>query len=244
MKKYCALLLAFLLLCLPLSAWAEGDQTPPPPPPEPEYEPLPEEYLPLYQRALGTWFADYAGLEMKLTLSEDGAYALLIPGAPEQAGTWAEKDGQLLLDGDEENAVLVLDEALRLDALGLLFTREKPETYVPGDLLSDVKEGSFDGYWKAQFMAVGDGVILAQAMDEDAKLYIEGRKAALGGKRFGSVIRDFAFENGTLTLKEGDATVTLALQSDGFLRLTVDGNEPATVYLMAAPVPDRPAGTP
>ena len=112
------------------------------------------------------------------------------------------------------------------------------------DLLSDAKEGSFNGYWKAQYVAVGDGTILAEALGEDAKLYIDGLKAALGGQRFGNVIRDFTLENGTLTLTEGDMTLTLALQSDGFLRLTIAGNDPVTIYLMAFPVPDRPAENP
>ena len=102
MKKTCALLLAFLLLCLPLSARAEGDQTPPPPPPEPEYEPLPAEYLPLSERALGDWYAELSGLAIQLTLAEDGAYALLVPGSEPLAGVWAEEDGRLILDGEAE----------------------------------------------------------------------------------------------------------------------------------------------
>ncbi len=125
MKKLLMILLAaLLLLCLPISVWAEGDQTPPPPPPEPEYEPLPAEYLPLAQRALGDWYAELSGLAIQLTLGEDGAYTLLIPGSEPLAGVWAEKDGQLILDGDEESPLLVLDDVLRFDALGLLFTRE------------------------------------------------------------------------------------------------------------------------
>ena len=226
MKKWILLLLALMLLLTPLAAWAEGgDETPPPLPPEPEYEPLPDEYKSLTERVIGDWFADEAGLILTLTLSEA-------------------RDGQLFLDGGEEAAITPVNGVLRFDALGLLFAREKPEGYVPGDLLSDVKEGSFDGYWKAQFVALGEGTVLAQAVDEDAKLYIDGLKAALGGQRFGSVIRDLTLENGTLTLKEGDVTVTLALQNDGFLRMTLDGKEPATIYLMGLPVPERPADTP
>ena len=245
MKKTFALLLALMLLLTPLAAWAEGgDETPPPLPPEPEYEPLPDEYKSLAERVIGDWFADEMGLLISLTLSEDGAYVLSVPGAEPQKGQWEARDGQLFLDGGEEAAITPVNGVLRFDALGLLFAREKPEGYVPGDLLSDVKEGSFDGYWKAQFVALGEGTVLAQAVDEDAKLYIDGLKAALGGQRFGSVIRDLTLENGTLTLKEGDVTVTLALQNDGFLRMTLDGKEPATIYLMGFPVPERPADTP
>ena len=228
MKKWILLLLALMLLLTPLAAWAEGgDETPPPLPPEPEYEPLPDEYKSLTERVIGDWADVLSGL-----------------GAEPQKGQWEARDGQLFLDGGEEAAITPVNGVLRFDALGMLFTREKPEGYVPGDLLSDVKEGSFDGYWKAQFVALGEGTVLAQAVDEDAKLYIDGLKAALGGQRFGSVIRDLTLENGTLTLKEGDVTVTLALQNDGFLRMTLDGKEPATIYLMGLPVPERPADTP
>ncbi len=210
-----------------------AEPTRPPKPEEPAYEPLPEEYLPLSQRVLGDWFADQAGLMITLSLREDG-YTLSAPGADPQAGQWEEQNGMILLDGDQEGGLLVLDNALRMDALGLLFTREQPLTYVPADLIADAPEGAFDGLWRAQFVAVGSGetagTMLAEAAEEDAFVYIEGTNVALGGRRFGNVIRVFTPDGGGLTLPEEG--VTLGLQQDGFLRLTLDD---ATIYLMAAP---------
>ena len=210
-----------------------AEPTRPPKPEEPAYEPLPEEYLPLSQRVLGDWFADQAGLMITLSLAEDG-YTLAVPGQAPQAGQWEEKDGMILLDGDQEGGLLVLDNALRMDALGLLFTREQPLTYVPADLIADAPEGAFDGLWRAQFVAVGSGetagTMLAEAAEEDAFVYIEGTNVALGGRRFGNVIRVFTPDGGGLTLPEEG--VTLQLQQDGFLRLTLAD---ATIYLMAAP---------
>lgn len=218
------------------------EPTRPPRPEEPEYEPLPEEYLPLSQRVLGDWFAEQAGLVIALSLTEDG-YTLSIPGTDPQAGQWEEKDGMVVLDGDGESALLVLDDVLRLDALGLLFTREQPLTYVPADLFADASEGAFDGLWRAQFVAVGSGetagTMLAEAAEEDAFVYIEGTNVALGGRRFGDVIRVFTPVEGAMTLTEGEATVTLQLQQDGFLRLTVVGPEPVTIYLMPALIPGQ-----
>ena len=199
-----------------------AEPTRPPKPEEPAYEPLPEEYLPLSQRVLGDWFADQAGLMITLSLREDG-YTLSAPGADPQAGQWEEQDGMILLDGDQEGGLLVLDNTLRMDALGLLFTREQPLTYVPADLVADAPEGAFDGLWRAQFVAVGSGetagTMLAEAAEEDAFVYIEGTNVALGGKRFGNVIRVFTPDGGGLTLPEEG--VTLGLQQDGFLRLTL-----------------------
>ena len=210
-----------------------AEPTRPPKPEEPAYEPLPEEYLPLSQRVAGDWFADQAGLMITLSLREDG-YTLSAPGADPQAGQWEEQNGMILLDGDQEGGLLVLDNALRMDALGLLFTREQPLTYVPADLVADAPEGAFDGLWRAQFVAVGSGetagTMLAEAAEEDAFVYIEGANVALGGTRFGNVIRVFTPDAGGLTLPEEG--VTLGLQQDGFLRLTLAD---ATIYLMAAP---------
>lgn len=257
MKKCFSILIAAMLLLLPLAAWAEGtatsvpealtaeptpeavDPTPPPLPPEPEHEPLPERYLPLERRALGEWYAEYEGFLFILTFTEDGVYTLSAPGTEPQTGKWEVKDGMVVLDGEEAQALLPVNGVLRSDALGLLFTREKPETYVPAEVLADAKEGSFDGFWKAQFVAVGDGVILAQALREDAIVYIEGTNVALGGKRFGDVIRVFTASDGALTLTEGESTVSLQLQQDGFLRLTVAGPDPVTIYLLASPIPGQ-----
>ena len=56
--------------------------------------------------------------------------------------------------------------------------------------------------------------MLAEAAEEDAFVYIEGANVALGGTRFGNVIRVFTPDAGALTLPEEG--VTLQLQQDGF----------------------------
>ena len=208
------------------------EPTRPPKPEEPEYEPLPEAYLPLAQRVLGDWYADQAGLVIALSLAEDG-YTLTVPGTDPQAGQWEARDGMVVLDGDEGSALLILDDVLRMDALDLLFGREKPLTYVPADILADAPEGALDGLWRAQFVAVGEGTMLAEAAEEDAFVYIEGANVALGGTRFGNVIRVFTPDAGALTLPEEG--VTLQLQQDGFLRMTLAD---AVIYLMASPLPE------
>ena len=233
MKKLILILLAALLLSMPLAVWADGDQTPPPPPQEPEYDPLPEEYLSLEERLAGRWFAEQAGLLISLTLTEDGAYALNVPGQAPRSGQWTVADGQVLLSGEEDLALLVVDGVLRAEALDLLFTREQPLTYVPAQVIAGA--GAFDGLWRAQFVAVGDGTMLADAAEEDAFLYIQGTNVALGGTRFGNVIKAFTAAPGALTLSEPDLSVKLELQQDGFLRMTLSD---AVIYLMAYPVPE------
>ena len=123
------------------------EPTRPPAPEEPEYEPLPVEFKTLTERCVGEWYADVAGMTVTLTLSEDGAYALSVSGGEAMTGKWEEKDGALVMDGDEENPLLPIGDVIRMDSLDLLFTREQPTVYVPAEPIADAKEGIFDGWW-------------------------------------------------------------------------------------------------
>ena len=60
---------------------------------------------------------------------------------------------------------------------------------------------------------------------------IENATVALGGPRFGDIFWTFAFEGGALAADVNGQSVALALQQDGFLRLTIAGDAPATLYL-------------
>lgn len=218
----------------------EPEPTMPPPPEEPEYNPLPADYLPLSERVLGEWYADEAGLVITLALAEDG-YTLFVPGDAPKTGAWEAKDGVIVLDGDEENPLTPLGDVLFWDAADLLFAREQPTAYVPAAVFADAKEGDFDGFFKAQFVAVGEGTILAAAAEEDAYVYIEGTNVALGGTRFGNVIKVFTAAPGALTLAEDGLNVKLELQQDGFLRMNLPD---AVIYLMPAVIPGTEPETP
>ena len=214
------------------------EPTRPPMPEEPEYEPLPEEeLLPLELRVLGDWYAEANGLLLSLNLAGDGTYTL--DGPDTHTGVWALVNGDLCLDGEAEPTFTPIGQSLRMENMGLFFDREQPLTYAPAEPLADAQTGSFDGFWKAHFVAVGNGVMLAQALAEDAFVYIEGTNVALGGQRFGDMIRVFTPADGALTLTEGESTISLQLQQDGFLRLTVAGPEPVTIYLMPALIPGQ-----
>jgi len=221
------------------SETVEPEPTRPPKPEEPEYEPLPDELKSLAERIAGEWFADLAGFTIPLTLYEDGSYTLSFPGEAPQTGKWETADGRLLLDGNADDALVPVNGVLRWESAGLLFTRETPQSYVPAEVDADAKEGAFDGWWKAQFVGVGEGTILAQALEEDTELYIEGAKLALTGARFGNVILDGTIANGALTFTANGATVKLELLADGFLRLMLEGAEPAVLYLMRMATPEQ-----
>ncbi len=259
MKKWVLILLAALLLLAgaygaPRKALAQNaperaavlnegedpstEPVRPPMPQEPEYEPLPESGQPLYERVLGDWYADYAGLVLTLSLSQ-GSYTLSAPGAETLTGTWKVKDGGLVLDGSERDTLAPVNDGLRWDSANLMFTRQQPQTYVPAEPLAEVSEGAFDGFWKSRYVGVRGGAVLSAVMGEDTFVYVEGVHVALGGARFVDVIKTFTFENGTLTLLDEDMAVTLELLQDGFLRLTFAGQQPMTIYLMPAAIPGR-----
>ena len=217
---------------------SEPDPQRPPVPEEESYELLPEEEKPLEERICGEWYADYAGLLISLKLSGDGSYTFDNPGEETQKGKWKIMDGLLVLDNKADDALLPIGNVLRWEEEDLLFTREKPELYAPAGVKTDAKQGDFDGYWKARFVAVGDGVILAHITGENAEIYIEGLKAALGGNRFGEIVRDLKAGTGALTLEENGVKVTLQLQEDDFLRMTVEGGEnPAVIILARSTIP-------
>ena len=207
---------------------------------------LEEPLLPAEARVPGDWYAQHQGAILLLHISEDGAYTLSFPGADleESRGTWTVESNQLFLDGGETEPLLVLDESLLWESAGMVFTREMPQTYVPAGEFYDLQPGDLDGLWKCRFLGVGGLTVTAESMSDDTVLYIEGENVALGGV-FGDIPLAFAFEDGAMVarLDEGEtkAVLTLRLQMDGVLRLSLetDGEAagPVDFYLL----PQTPA---
>ncbi len=250
MKKTLMIILALLLALTPL-ALAEDEA--------PEGYDFPEltlSDLPVVMTLPGEWYADFQGLAIKLTLSGDGAYALEVPGSAAQTGAWEinEEDGMLYLGGNEA-PLLPLTDAIIWNAANLVFRRDAIVTYTPAEVYTEAQAETFNGWWRAHFTQVGGArdtskrpavrsvqaggsVILSSFIDDDTALYIENGKAALAGQLFGRQLAEFSLKNGVLTADVDGAKVTLALQTDGFLRLTYASKDEAKViYLLPAPDP-------
>ena len=207
---------------------------------------LEEPLLSAEARVPGDWYALHQGAILCLSLSEDGAYTLSFPGADleESRGTWTVESNQLFLDGREDEPLLVLDESLLWESAGMVFTREMPQTYVPAGEFYDLQPGDLDGLWRCRFLGLGGLTVTAETMSDDTLLYIEGENVALAGSFFGNVPLVFAYEKdaATASLGEGDAAVTLSLrlQQDGFLRLTLETGDPADSVVFYL-TPETPA---
>lgn len=207
---------------------------------------LEEPLLSAEARVPGDWYALHQGAILLLHIAEDGAYTLSFPGADleESQGTWTVESNQLFLDGREDEPLLVLDESLLWESARMSFTREMPQTYVPAEEFYDLQPGDLDGLWKCRFLGVGGLTVTAESMSDDTVLYIEGENVALAGSFFGNVPLVFAFEDGAMvaSLGEGDAAVTLSLrlQTDGVLRLSLETGDPAdsVVFYLS---PEAPA---
>ena len=210
MKKLFAFLLALLVLLAP-AVLAEAEPANP---------------------AAGDWFASVEGVPITFSLNPDGSYTLAMSavlGQP-QSGTWVLDDGFVRLD-DGAALNLVNEELLIWTANGLIFTREDPALYVPADLMPDAILELYAGYWRCAYIDIGDAIVPADVMDEATDLYIENTTNALGGSRYGDIFWTFDFDSGALSADVNGQAVTLALQQDGFLRLTIAGDAPATLYL-------------
>ena len=218
MKKILSVLIAFVLMLFPTLILSENEA------------PAPEVSL------TGDWFGEIQGMVLQLTLNEDGTYQAVLP-AQENAkatGAWALRDGFLYLDGNDLPSVNVLGEdVLKWIDFDIFLRREAPLLYTPAEPLADVPQEIYAGYWKALYAGVDGAMLMANTLGEPSGAYIEGTSVALTGPLTGEALLEAAYADGALRWTDGNTTITLQLQQDGFLRLTFTaGENTVTLYLM------------
>ena len=215
MKKLLAILLSFALLLVPALALGE--------------EEAPADIT-------GLWFAEVEGMVVELTLNADGTYAVAIPAQPGESvtGAWAEKDGFLYFDGSDLPQINVLGtDVLKWIDYDAFLRREAPLIYAPADPLSDAPVELFTGYWQAQYVAVNGAVLFADTLGSPTEALIDGTNVALIGPLTGETVLETAYADGALTWAADGVSIALALQQDGFLRLTLTTDpETVTLYLL------------
>ena len=188
----------------------------------------------------GTWYSSFSGIPVRLTLSEDGSYTSAAPGTDPVTGTWEERDGDIFLDGSETPEFTVQDDRLLWNGMAAFFTREEQAVYTPAEMFADFDPAFFRGYWKALYVDVDGSACLASALNDTTDLYVEGNSMILGGPLFGDLPVKAESADGALVCTAEGITVTLRMQQDGFLRMTVDtGEETMTWYLTAVGIPEN-----
>ena len=187
----------------------------------------------------GIWYSTTSGIPVRLTLSEDGSYTSAAPGTDPVTGTWEERDGSIFLDGSETPEFTVKDGSLLWNGMAAFLTREEQVVYTPAETFADFDPALFRGYWKALYVDVDGIACLASALNDTTDLYVEGNSMILGGPLFGDLPVKAESADGALTCTAEGITVTLRMQQDSFLRMTVDtGEETLTWYLEAAGIPE------
>ena len=191
----------------------------------------------------GDWFGETQGMILQLTLKEDGSYTAAFPAraGSEAAGTWAFRDGFLYLDGSDVPAVNVLGEdVLKWTELDTFLRREAPLVYTPAEPAADVPSDVYNGTWKALYVSAEGAMLMADTLGEPTGAYIEGTNVALTGPLTGEAVLEMTFAEGGLRWTQGDAEITLQLQQDGILRMTL-GDVKVYLMLLAVDAPDVPA---
>ena len=218
MKKLLAILLSLALLLVPALALGE-EETP--------------------ADITGLWYTEVEGMVVELTLNADGTYAVAIPAQPGESvtGAWAEKDGFLYFDGSDLPQINVLGtDVLKWIDYDAFLRREAPLIYAPADPLSDAPVELFTGYWRAQYVGVNGAMLFADTLGAQSAALIDGTTVALIGPLTGETVLETAYENGALTWAADGVSIALALQQDGFLRLTLaTGQEAVTLYFTLVP---------
>ena len=187
----------------------------------------------------GTWYSSFSGIPVRLTLSEDGSYTSAAPGTDPVTGTWEERNGDIFLDGSETPEFTVQDDRLLWNGMAAFLTREEQAVYTPAEILADFDPALFRGYWKAFCVDVDGAACLASALNDTTDLYVEGNSMILGGPLFGDLPVKAESADGALVCTAEGITVTLRMQQDSFLRMTVDtGEETLTWYLQASGIPE------
>ncbi len=208
MKKLLAILLSLLLLLVPAFALGEEGET----------------------VLTGDWYTEVNGMIVQFTLNADGTYAVAIPTQPDATvtGAWTEKDGFLYFDGNELPEINVLGaDVMKWIDFDAFLRREAPAVYTPAEPLADAPAELYRGYWKALYVEVNGAMLLGDTLGAPTAALIDGTTVALIGPLTGETVLETAYENGALTWTEGDVTITLALQQDSLLRMTLTVPKPA-----------------
>lgn len=184
----------------------------------------------------GLWYCQIEGVDLALELRADGAYTMSLPAVPEEtiSGIWRLEDGFVWLD-DSVQPLSVMGDSLYWHEVGAYATREEPAPIYRAAETVESPAGAMDGYWVALFLQVDGQVFSTELLGEELDLYLEGRRAALGGF-FGDRIVDLEETDGVLRFAGEGFRADLVLQADGLMRLTLSTEGEGELYYYLLPV--------
>jgi len=234
MKKIIALLLALMMACMMLPALAE--------------------------EVTGDWYGILFGMPVQLVLNADNTYSLIIAGESAGDGTWALKDGVVMMDEDEDpaNGFAFDGETLTNEANAVTFTRNAEDIVVitVGAPAAAALE-DYAGEWVCRYFEVNGQVVdIEQAkdmmgMNNLPAMVIEGssmRVTEIGLEALtDSDTLEMEYKDGALVyeLSLGDSpflTVTVQMLDDGLANLCMQvGDDAMNLYFVPAAAAETPA---
>lgn len=192
---------------------------------------------------IGEWYADMYGMVAKMTVNEDGTYALDMAGSV-QNGTWVLEETNLIMDkGTDNEGVFVYDAAAqKLDMAGqLVFTRTVIEQWVPAAVRAEAAIEDFTGLWNALHVDAFGALLTVEAADVYMTASIEGTNVSLTmtfveAETFEG---EAVLEGNVLTLNipakddfSKEMVFTASVLEDGSILINADlFSSPATFYL-------------
>ena len=207
----------------------------------PEKPELPPDRVP--EKGLyGKWYCSHDGMPVCLELGEDGAYKMTVGGA-EKTGTWELADGDVVLDGDTDSPMAVIEnERILWPGAGEAFRREEIKAWIPAPAVTEnIELGMFDGYWVSWYVETNGTCLPASVAGDNSELIIDAGRVAMGGGMFGDIVVDFTFGDGVLSYENSKAKVVIAMQEDATLRCTVTGADSEMIlYMMQGDIETLP----
>lgn len=131
----------------------------------------------------GDWYGDYDGMVAKVTLNEDGTYAMEIAGNVSE-GAWVQEEAMMYMDkGTEYEVAFAYDAAaqtLTMQGEELVLGRDVIEAWTPAAARAEVAAEDFTGTWTATYVDVfGMNGMPAEAAGAFADAVIEGTKVSV-----------------------------------------------------------------
>ncbi len=138
----------------------------------------------------GTWYAksmsdgtvEYAmadiGRDMSMTLNADGTTVVTATDEEDQVGTWERTETGLKWIGDNINLNIIVNEdgTLLAEEKGttILFSREAPQSFIPGEPITAESIAAFAGNWKGIKVSIGGSAMSSSLLFAELSLSVEG----------------------------------------------------------------------
>ena len=232
MKKLVSLALALCMACMLIPAMAE-------------------------ETLAGDWYAPYYGMELTLSLKEDGTAALIIPEMGSTGESTWKLDGEQFIFTDTETGESLVGSyadgkiVLEQEEERLEFTREHPEIAALADANQNAAAEDFEGTWAISLVSVGQMRVEADVAGmDDITVTIKDGTASFAGNAdsvtffFGTEPLAMTFENGALVysveLANDAEPITISMKAeiltDGMLAFNIDTGygEMAMYFIKAA----------